>query len=157
MASEGDKYLVLKGKAGLGNRMLAALSAILFARLTQRKLVIDWRDETYSDDRSNVFPHLFECPGTDLGDAVPETDSISPNIWRGRMAQSVAEVIQEIDPSAHTSRSGYRRFSADLTRLDHPETVLVMFSYTHTIPALRRHFRGEFSYLRKMSDEAILS
>jgi hypothetical protein len=157
MVSESEKFLVVKGKAGLGNRMLAALSGILFAKLTRRRLVIDWGDETYSDDGSNVFPRLFECPDVDLATAVPDTESISPSLWRGRMAQSVAEVIQEIDPSAHTSRSGYRRFSADLTRLDHPETILVMFSYTHTIPVLRRHFREEFSYLRKMSDEEILS
>ncbi len=157
MASTRDRYLVVKGKAGLGNRMLSALGGILFARLTQRQLIIDWGDESYSNDGTNVFPLLFRCPEVEPLSILPDTDSISPRLWRGRMARSAAEVIQEVDPSAHTSRGGYRSFSADLSRLDHSETVLVMWSYSHNLPILRRHFHGRFAHLASKSDEQILT
>ena len=49
-----DKYLIVKGLAGLGNRMLSALTGILYARLSGRRLIIDWRDPTYSSDGSNA-------------------------------------------------------------------------------------------------------
>src|SRR5436190_15007750 len=83
------KYLVVKGKAGLGNRMLFALTGILYARLTDRRAVIDWRDHTYSDDGSNAFPRLFDCSSCGTTDELPVTDSVAPTIWRGSLAKSV--------------------------------------------------------------------
>ena len=56
---DDKKYLLVKGTAGLGNRLLFLLSALLYARLTERLLVVDWCDQTYSDDGTNAFPLLF--------------------------------------------------------------------------------------------------
>ena len=56
---DDKKYLLVKGTAGLGNRLLFLLSALLYARLTERLLVVDWCDSTYSNDGSNAFPLLF--------------------------------------------------------------------------------------------------
>jgi Nodulation protein Z (NodZ) len=157
MSSSAEKYLVVKGIAGLGNRMLAAITGILFARLMRRQLIVDWSDFTYSNDETNVFPLLFTCTDTDPSSEIPNTNSISPSLWRGRLNKSASVVISEVDPSAYISRRGYRRFSYDLDILDHPEDVLVMWSYTQLIRRARRHFRGEFADLAKKSDEAILS
>lgn len=157
MVPSAEKYLVVKGIAGMGNRMLAAMTGILFARLMRRRLIIDWSDFTYSNDGVNVFPLLFNCPDTDPPLAIPDTDSISPPVWRGRLTKSVSEVISEVDPSAYTSRRGYRRFSYDLDTLDHPEEVLVMWSYTQLIRRARKHFRGDFAALASKSDELILA
>src|SRR5262249_35551159 len=38
------KLLLVKGIAGLGNRILCALTGILYARLAGRKVCVDWRD-----------------------------------------------------------------------------------------------------------------
>ena len=52
-------YVLVKGKAGLGNRMMSAMNGILYAMLSGRRLVVDWSDFTYSNDHTNVFPKLF--------------------------------------------------------------------------------------------------
>ena len=51
-----NKYLILKGKYGLGNRLQALCEAIIYCQLTGRKLIIDWRDARYSDLQANAFP-----------------------------------------------------------------------------------------------------
>jgi hypothetical protein len=47
-------FLLVKGRASLGNRILSALTGILYARLTGRRLLVDWRDEVYSDDGTGL-------------------------------------------------------------------------------------------------------
>ena len=39
-----QKYLILKGCAGLGNRIFSILNAISYSKKTGRKLIIDWSD-----------------------------------------------------------------------------------------------------------------
>jgi hypothetical protein len=157
MVAPAEKYLVVKGIAGLGNRMLAAMTGILFARVMHRRLIIDWSDFTYSNDGTNVFPLLFTCTDTDPQLTIPDTDSISPPVWRGRINKSASTVIAEVDPSAFISRRGYRRFSYDLNILDHPEELLVMWSYTQLIRRARKYFRGDFATLANKSDDSILT
>ena len=157
MGPQFKKYLVIKGIAGLGNRMLAAMTGILFARLMHRQPIIDWSDFTYSNDGTNIFPLLFTCTDADPPIEIPDTDLISPPVWRGRLNKSASTVIAEIDPSAFISRRGYRRFSCDLNNLDHPEELLVMWSYTQLIRRARKHFRGDFANLASKSDDLILA
>ncbi len=52
MTSAGT--LVAKGRAGPPDRMLAVASAIVYARVRGRQLVVDWRDETYSNEGTNA-------------------------------------------------------------------------------------------------------
>lgn len=149
-------YVLVKGKAGLGNRMLSAITGILYAMLSRRNLVIDWSDSTYSDDGQNVFPKLFKVPNSKSQLPISAYQSVRPWLWKARLNQQAAEVIQEIDPAAHRSLRAYRRFSFDLSKLEYDEQTLVMFSYTQLIPKLRRHFHGQFSWLANMSDEDIM-
>ena len=87
MLQAAQKYLIVKGIAGLGNRILSAVTGILFARLMHRRLIIDWSDFTYSNDETNVFPLLFTCTDEDPPLAIPETNSISPPLWRDQTPQ----------------------------------------------------------------------
>ena len=48
-------YVLVKGNAGLGNRLSSVLSGALYARLSGRRLLVDWTDWMYSNDGSNVF------------------------------------------------------------------------------------------------------
>jgi hypothetical protein len=149
-------YVLVKGKAGLGNRMLSAMTGILYAMLSERNLVVDWSDSTYSDDGQNVFPKLFKVPNSETQLPISASESVRPSLWKGRLKQPAPEVIQEIDPAAHRGSMALRRFSFDLSKLDYGEKTLVTLSYTQLIPKLRRHFRGQFSWLGKMSDEDIM-
>lgn len=159
------KYLVLKGASGLGNRMLSALTAVMYARLTGRRLIADWSDAVYSDDGSNVFSRFFVGPSFRHGDDVPLTDSVTPAIWRGHLHESVPELRRRY---RHLTRGRIRRdatartrwrllSSVDLTRLEHPEELAVIWGPNQRINLLRPHFRGEFAELSRMSTQAILS
>lgn len=141
------KFLVIKGRAGLGNRMLAAATGLLYARLTGRLPVVDWRDGSYSGDRSNAFPAFFHCPSCRSVDELPVTDSIAPAIWQERLHASVTDLERRFAPRphvdstkryAHKENAGFVRDSTiDLMRLDYEEEILVMWEFTSRVERLR--------------------
>jgi hypothetical protein len=51
--------LLIKGKGGLGNRMLSAVCGLALADLTGRTPIIDWRDGSYAPIGTNAYPLLF--------------------------------------------------------------------------------------------------
>jgi len=55
-----NKYLVLKGCAGLGNRLMTICNAIEYCKKTNRKLMIDWSDGVFAEKGVNIFPKYFE-------------------------------------------------------------------------------------------------
>jgi len=54
-----SKYVLVKAKGGMGNRMLCALTGLLYGQLTGRKVIVDWRDQAYSKDGTNSFSKFF--------------------------------------------------------------------------------------------------
>lgn len=149
------KYLIVKGIAGLGNRMLSALTGILYARLAGRRLIIDWSDPVYSSDGSNVFHNFFQCPLVNPDDHVPLTDSVSPSIWRAHLRESAWDMTDLYGNFYH--RDNWKKFSIDLSKLDYQEDVLVMWSYIERVDYLRPNFRGEFEEFSRKSKKEILS
>lgn len=147
--------LLVKGKAGLGNRILSLATASLYAELSGRKLLVDWSDPVYSDDGRNVFTDLFGDSAP--SGAVPVDDSVTPALWRGRLADS-ARALERAHPDlAPRFAAPWAPFAVDLRRLDHPERIAVYWSYTHEVHRLRRHFPGRMEALRGLSTAAILS
>jgi len=150
-----NKFLLVKGIAGLGNRMLSALTGILYARLSSRRLIIDWSDHYYSSDESNVFHRYFECQLTAPADVIPATDSVSPSIWRGNLRESAWHMRKQ-KGQVHNS-GAWRIFSIDLERLDYDEDVIVMWTYDEkSVDLLRKHFKGPFAELNGLSTDNIL-
>jgi len=99
-AMDDRAFVLVKGRAGLGDRIISALGGILYARLTNRRLFIDWRDTTYSDDGSNVFHRYFVCSSCGPDDEIPPADSISPIARRDRLEESAPTM------GVHTGRHG---------------------------------------------------
>ncbi len=149
----GEKYLVVKGIAGLGNRILAVLTGILYARLSGRILIVDWRDSTYSHDGSNAFPHLFHCPSCRSTEYIPTTDSVLPLFWRGRLHESVEHLRKPFG----NNKEFWLMSSIDMDRLDYPEDVLVMWTYIDKVELLRKHFKTSLNELHQVSSRVILS
>jgi len=152
----GHKYLLVKGRAGLGNRVFCLLTAVLYARLTGRQLLVDWSDGAYSSDGSNVVHQFFISKLFGPFDQIPDTDSVRPRIWRGRLRESATAMVKTHAPELAGDPLGWRRFSVSLSKLNYPEEVLVMWTYFPLIDQMRRHFHGEFSGLRKLDTEIIL-
>jgi hypothetical protein len=130
--------------------MQGAVTGILYARLARRNLIIDWSDKDYSGDGSNVFPRLFACPSVG-GLDIPDTDSVAPPMWQGRLRQSVYELQATLDALGVPGH-----LSIDLTTLGHVEDVVVTCEYTQQVKLLKRHFRREFDELRGVSAREIL-
>jgi hypothetical protein len=55
-----EKYLIVKGCAGLGNRLYTVFSAIDYCERTGRKLYVDWSDGLYGRKSDNVFCKYFD-------------------------------------------------------------------------------------------------
>jgi hypothetical protein len=152
----GRKYLLVKGRAGLGNRVFSLLTAILYARLTGRRLLVDWSDPAYSNDGSNVVHQFFVSKLFGPSDEIPDTDSVKPKIWSGCLRESAIAMQKTHTPRLTRDPFGWKRLSASLSRLDHEEEVLVMWTYFPLIDQLRRHFHGEFGGLRQLETETIV-
>lgn len=60
VASAKQKYLVVKGCAGLGNRLVTVLAAIQYCIRNNRTLVIDWADGQFEETGVNAFDKCFE-------------------------------------------------------------------------------------------------
>lgn len=60
------KYLILKGCAGVGNRFITLMKALQYARLSQRKIYIDWADGMFGAVGNNVFTEYFKLTGVNI-------------------------------------------------------------------------------------------
>lgn len=156
MSVSAAKFLLVKGRAGLGNRLDCALSAVLYSRLTGRKLVIDWCDPAYSSDGRNAFHHYFLCDLCPPEAIVPPDASARPLFWQGALRESARDVHERVDPKSFRSPLDCQAVSIDLSRIDWQEDVLVMCSYTDKIQTLRRHLTHWPPELRWLSRQSVL-
>ena len=154
MAANPDKFLLVKGIMGLGDRILCALGGILYAQLSGRALVIDWRDPFYSSNGDNVFHRFFESPFCSPADDIPTTDSVYPRIWQGRLADHAVQIAGEHEFNPQEIR---RALSIDFGKLDYIEDVVVLLEYDAPVDRLRPYFHGAFQELAQMTAEGILA
>jgi len=137
-----SKYLVVKAKGGMGNRMMCAVTGILYGQLLGRKTIVDWRDESYSNDGSNTFSRFFDAPQVFSETILPRNATVFPNIWAGQLHKSMSAMLSEHDPNKHRSIFIHRKYSIDVRRLDYDEDIVVFWYYTGRIRALKAHLRN---------------
>jgi hypothetical protein len=152
----GDKYLVVKAKGGMGNRMLGAITGILYGQLTGRKTVIDWRDESYSNDGTNAFARFFSCPGVFPETILPEHGSIRPGVWRNELHKTMDSMMAELDSDKHSSVFVHRKYSVDVRKLDYAEDIVVFWHYVGRIRALRANLQNSSNGFAGMDCDGIV-
>lgn len=140
----------------MGNRMLCALTALLYARATHRQLMVDWRDPQYSDGTCNAFHRFFRCPDSPPLDVLPASGSVFPAIWQGHLDLCAAELIAMHSRADLASFRAVRKYSADVRRTDYTEDILIVWSYLDQINLVKRHLNGELAGWRRWTREAIL-
>jgi nodulation protein Z len=131
--------VLIKGRAGLGNRMLGAISGILYAEITGRRPIVDWRGSSYSHDRehdpANLFHHLFDSPGIgDVGE-LPDAPSVWPPVWEGRLDQHPRHFKDEL--SSLSMPAFWRATSADPSRAGYAQDVVVWWSFVSAVEWMR--------------------
>ena len=90
-----EKFIVAKGKYGLGNRIKSIALAVVYGQVTNRRVAIDWTDERYSNG-PNVFPLLFDCDLVDQSIDWHSSQSVAPKSWScnlHRDAESMSGLI----------------------------------------------------------------
>ena len=138
------KILLIKGKGGLGNRILSAVCGLIYADLSGRTPVIDWRDGSYAPLGDNAYPLLFNTP---IKSTCAEIDKavcpVAPAIWTGYLKASTQDMINKFMPKAHSSPKAYRVFCVDLEDLNVPEDIAVYWSYLPKFRRLTKHIRRD--------------
>lgn len=94
------RYVVVKGRFGMGGRIAVMMSALRYARATARELIVDWNDFAYySPAVGDVFSALFERPVTSLR---PLSElrglSVHPEAWSGLLEAYRDDLNAEIMP-----------------------------------------------------------
>lgn len=59
------KFVVVKGCAGLGNRLVTVLAAADYSKKANRTICIDWSDGQFDKKGTNAFDKCFELVNTD--------------------------------------------------------------------------------------------
>lgn len=151
--------VLVKGGAGLGNRILSMLTASIFAELTNRRLYVDWRDATYTgrgESSPDLFSTLFVSPLTDPLPDLIEAKSVAPALWSDRLNEAVDSVGRDYDPMYHKKFGSFRKLAVSMRKLDYDEEILVFWSFREVMAPLRHHLIKKDSRYRKMSNSAIL-
>ena len=55
------KICIIKGAAGIGNRLITIAAAIDYCRFSDRMLYVDWSDGMYGKKGDNIFGRYFIC------------------------------------------------------------------------------------------------
>jgi len=150
-----EKFLLIKAKGGLGNRMLSAISGLIYADLSGRVPVIDWRDGTYSAGGENAYPLLFRAPPMPLLSEIEQMTEVTPEIWSGHLSDRASAMVQRNDPDKHASARIYRKYCVDLARIDQPEKLAVFFSYLPKLGRLMRHMRADAQFRGRSWDDVM--
>lgn len=70
----GDRAVIIKGIAGMGNRLRVIAAAIDYARMTGRKLYVDWTDGMFAPEGTNAFTQYFRIVDFPHADSFTELD-----------------------------------------------------------------------------------
>lgn len=150
------KTLLIKAKGGLGNRILSAVCGLIFADLSGRNAVIDWRDGAYAPQGENAYPVLFDAPGGTAAEAFDNWSApVSPAIWQGSLSATAGDMIEMHDPKRHASARVYRRFCTNIARLDAPEDLAVFWCYLPKFGRIAGHMRRDTRF-RKRSEDSVI-
>jgi hypothetical protein len=153
---KNNKYLVVKAKGGMGNRMMCAVTGILYGQLTGRLTVIDWRDAAYSNDGSNTFSRFFNAPQVMPEIILPNNASVYPHIWTGQLDKSMSTMLSENDPDKHRSILIHRKYSIDVRIPDYAEDIVVFWYYMGRVRALKTNLQSSCNGFTGLSIDAII-
>ncbi|MBL7920230.1 MAG: hypothetical protein JNJ40_07930 [Bacteroidia bacterium] len=75
-----EKYLIVKGCAGLGNRLVTVMAAIRYCQISKRTLIVDWADGQFDVKGENAFNKCFNISDAvkyELLESIKNWDNLS--------------------------------------------------------------------------------
>ena len=122
MDMKENKYLIVKGGDGFGNRILTFLEAIVYAQATNRKIIVDWRDGFYAQREVNSFFSFFSCPLINKIDLIPENRTVYPSVWKDNVNKNVYDLRGNM-----TYLEFKKALSINIENMDYGEEELFLF------------------------------
>lgn len=98
------RFVLVKGCAGLGNRLLTVASAMHFAAATNRTIAVDWGDGVYAAAGEEAFASVYDIrpPFVDLASVLEAATSVYPPVWaRDRLGAPIYEVCKPCKSPLH--------------------------------------------------------
>src|SRR5690554_3770745 len=97
-------YVILKGVAGLGNRLFTLANAIEYTLNNNRIIIVDWSDGQFSQKGNNIFPKYFELIDITKDDLSAISSNITkqnsyPKIWGQNPTASVYDIFEQAKSS----------------------------------------------------------
>ena len=93
-----QKYLILKGCAGLGNRIFSILNALSYCEITSRKLIIDWSDGQFGYKNQNCFKDFFDINHESFSNKtineILNLEDCYPKYWTNNINKSVYDLYK---------------------------------------------------------------
>lgn len=138
------KYLIVKGSGGggLGDSIRSVLVGILYAKASGRSLYVDWSHGNFGPEFVNVFPDFFTIRNLQIVDILPDSASVYPPAWEGRLDYSLDKIYREDGNPPWDRQQTIARYSFDMSRIDYPQDVLVMWEFDQ-LDKLRGHLDPE--------------
>lgn len=115
-----NRFLILKGTAGIGNRLITLANAIAYADKTNRTILVDWSDGQFGIKEENVFYRYFALNKTPHIQSIKDIKnyySLShyPKHWALHPNSAVYDIYKQnssyfftrIIPSKFPKKSGY--------------------------------------------------
>lgn len=151
-----SKYLLVKGVAGLGNQIFVMITSILYARMTNRTIVVDWSDHAYTTRKENMFFQLFELKNMPYDKQLPESTSVHPNVWEHCLNKTMPEVMAGDSKLVKSMGQGiFRKYACDVRKLNYSEDIVIASGYDEEIEDLKPRFASEYAHLKKATKGAI--
>lgn len=79
-----QRYCLVKGIAGVGNRLMTLVAAVQYAEKTGRQVLVDWSDGFYAPRGSNAFSLFFQ---SDMALPIETTGGLADFTWYPSSAQ----------------------------------------------------------------------
>ncbi len=166
-SDQHSQILLVKGIAGLGNRILSLLTGILYADLTGRAAQVDWTDAVFAPNGDtdtkhvNLFPLLFEsatvtaCENAcDLGRSAGS--NVAPSVWKDHLHLSAADLTRQLDPTGWQDFDAFKKSSISIAQADVEHDLVIYWSFRDRILPLRRLIRHRQPRWSRLTDTAIL-
>ncbi|HLG19342.1 MAG TPA: hypothetical protein VI895_05940 [Bdellovibrionota bacterium] len=95
-----ERYFVLKGCAGLGDRLITLAWAIGYCLRNGRTLIVDWSDGLFGPRGRNVFFEFFQITGVKTADSWRNISelaqkSVYPALWKNHPEAAAYDLYQE--------------------------------------------------------------
>lgn len=128
---ERTKYLVIKGSGGggLGDRVRSVLAGIIYARLSNRAIFVDWSDGMLIPQSRNVFYELFQLNNIRHVQHCPSSDDVFPEVWKDKLQVSLHDQYLASSLGKWDRQAAIDQFSFDQRVLDYRHEVLVMWEF----------------------------